>query len=69
MTVLQSPEREGYEQKRAKTEAALVQDVIAWGEATSGRDGSAFQPWAPNLHSSIKGSKLLPLQAHIMRDG
>lgn len=65
----QSPEREGCEQKRAKTEAALAQDVIAWGEATSGgKAASAFQPWS-HAALAIKGGKLLPLQAHLLRDG
>ena len=68
----QSPEREGCEQKRAKTEAALAQDVIAWGEATSGgRDTSAFTPWTPTapLAASLKGGKLLALQPHLIREG
>ncbi|PVD35598.1 hypothetical protein C0Q70_02561 [Pomacea canaliculata] len=64
----QSPEREGCEQKRAKTEAALAQDVIAWGEAASvvGRDISAFHPWNPI--ASMKSGKILHLAANIIRE-
>lgn len=68
----QSPEREGCEQKRAKTEAALAQDVIAWGEATSASRGdtSAFTPWTPSpLAAGLKGGKLLAIQPHLLREG
>ena len=72
MYCFQSPEREGCEQKRAKTEAALAQDVIAWGEATSSSrgDSSAFTPWTPTpLAATLKGGKLLALQPHLIREG
>lgn len=65
----QSPDHEGCEQKRAKTEAALAQDVIAWGEATSsGRDSSAFMPWTPAPSAAAHKGKLLALQPHLSRD-